>query len=128
MDSIKLERIREHYPGLTDEEIDKANQKIDYVLYDINTNEIMQYGGMDLLAFEQFQPPREGLEKMIVPLEDAWKLRGEFSDPSDGQHMFKVEPQNGVLKMKPEKQQMIEEVKLPNDIDIQELPVTPKSK
>lgn len=116
----KLEKLRPHYPDLTDEEILNAQQKIEYVLYDKNTGEIMQTGDMDMLAYERFVPHSLDLEKMIVEPDKVWRLRGEFVDhKGDGKHMFKVNAGN--LEAKPEHAVKIGERKLPRDKSDEEI-------
>lgn len=112
----EMARLRKHYPDLTDDEILKAQEKIEYVLYDKNTGEIVQTGDMDMLAYENFAPHSPDLEKMIVEPDKAWKLRGEFIDhKGDGKPLFKVT--SGALEAKPEHAGKIEERKLPRDKD-----------
>lgn len=109
-----IENLRVHYEGLTDEEILKAQEQVEYVLYDKNSGEITQAGNMDRLAFERFIPHNPDLEKIIVPPDHVWKLRGEFIDhDGGGKHMFKVEVSN--ITEKTEHKTKIEERKLPHD-------------
>lgn len=118
----KLGRLRHLYEDLSDEDIIKAQQKIEYVLYDKNTGEIVQTGDMDMLAFEQFIPQSPDLEKMIVEPEKVWRLRGEFIDhKGDGKHMFKV--QAGNLEAKAEHVDKIGELKLPRDKSDEEIEI-----
>lgn len=118
----KLKRLRPHYEDLTDNEILKAQEKIEYVLYDKSTGEIVQSGDMDMLAYEQFIPQSPALEKMIVEPEKVWRLRGEFIDhKGNGRHMFKVEAGN--IKAKPEHETKIDAMKLPRDKSDEEIEV-----
>ena len=95
----KTEMLRGLYEDLTDEEIEKAVEQVNYVLYDSATGEIIQTGNMDRLAYERFEPYREGLEKAIIPPGEEWMLRGEFIDHENTQKpMFKIEQGELVAK------------------------------
>ena len=109
----RLKQLRKHYPGMPDADIQKAGEKIEYVIYDKATNEIIQAGDMDMLAFEKhLTEPTEG--KMIIDNNSAWKLRGEFTD-IEGNRMFKVRGKS--LMQKPEHNKAIEARRMPQDKD-----------
>jgi len=111
---MEIERMRDLYQDLTDDEIEKAQEQINYVLCDSATGEIVQRGSMDRLAFERFELYREGLEKVIVPDGEEWMLRGEFVDYDGTQKpMFKVE--GGELVAKATHVDKITEMRMPRD-------------
>ncbi|HML96687.1 MAG TPA: hypothetical protein PKC29_14790 [Thermodesulfobacteriota bacterium] len=111
---MEIERMRDLYQDLTDDEIEKAQEQINYVLCDSATGEIVQTGSMDRLAFERFEPYREGMEKAIVPPGEEWMLRGEFVD-YDNTHrpMFKIE--EGSIVAKEAHVDKISEMRMPKD-------------
>lgn len=110
----KTEMLRGLYEDLTDEEIEKAVEQVNYVLYDSATGEIIQTGNMDRLAYERFEPYREGMEKAIVPPGEEWMLRGEFIDHENTQKpMFKIE--QGELVAKERHTDKINEMRRPKD-------------
>ena len=109
-----IEKLRIAYEDLSDEEIEKAQKQINYVLYNTQTGEIMQTGNMDLLAFERFEPFWENMEKVIVPPGEEWMLRGEFVDYEDTKKpMFKIE--EGELVAKNAHVDKISEMRMPRD-------------
>jgi len=108
-----MERLRELYEDLTDEEIEKAMQKVAYVLYDSVSGEIIQTGDTDLLAYERMEPYRENMAKTIIPKGEEWMLRGEFVDHAQGKHMIKVE--EGALVAKETHVEAITEMRMPRD-------------
>ncbi|MCA9810676.1 MAG: hypothetical protein KC473_10075 [Candidatus Dadabacteria bacterium] len=109
-----IERLRELYEDMTDEEIEKAIEHVDYVLFDNQTGEIIQTGNMDRLAYERFEPYREGLGKVIIPPGEKWMLRGEFVDHENGNKpMFKME--EGELVAKAAHVDKITEMRMPKD-------------
>lgn len=110
----KVEHLRELYEDMTDEEIEKAQEQINYVLYNTQTGEIMQTGNMDLLAFERFEPFWENVEKVIVPPDEEWMLRGEFTDYENTKKpMFKIE--DGKLVAKATHVEAITQMRMPRD-------------
>ena len=109
-----IERLRELYEDMTDEEIEKAIEHVNYALYDNQTGEIIQTGNMDRLAFERFEPYRERLEKVIISPGEKWMLRGEFVDHENGNiPMFKIE--EGELVAKNAHVDKITEMRMPKD-------------
>lgn len=110
----RTKKLKDSYEDLTYEEINKALEHVNYVLYDTTTGEVIQTGSMDLLAFERFEPYLEGMDKVIVPDGEEWMLRGEFVD-SDGTQkpMFKVE--DGGLVAKAAHVDKITEMRMPKD-------------
>lgn len=87
--------------------------KIDYILYEEQTGEIIQTGTMDPVAWENYLPNGEGLAKMAVTSAEVWKIRGEFVDPETARYMFRVA--GGELVAKEGYAERIEELKLPGD-------------
>lgn len=111
---MKIERLRAMYEDLTDEEIEKAIEQVNYVLYDSQTGEIVQSGNMDRLSYERFEPYREGLEKAIVPPGEEWMLRGEFIDHEETRKpMFKIE--EGAIVAKEAHVEKITDMRMPRD-------------
>lgn len=111
---MEAQKLRHLYEDLTDEEIEKATEQVNYVLYDIQTGEIIQTGNMDRLAFEAFEPYLENMEKAIVPPGEEWMLRGEFIDHEDTQKpMFRIE--DGALVAKEAHVDKIAEMRMPKD-------------
>jgi hypothetical protein len=111
---MKTERLRNLYEDFSDEEIEKACEMIHYVLFDGQTGEIIQTGNMDRLAFERFEPYREGMEKVIIPPGEEWMLRGEFIDHEDTKKpMFKI--QEGDLVAKEAHVEKITEMRMSRD-------------
>jgi hypothetical protein len=111
---MKIERLRGLYEDLTDEEIEKATEQVNYVFYDSQTGEIIQTGNMDRLAYESFEPYREGMEKVIIPLGEEWMLRGEFIDHEDTKGpMFKIE--EGAIVAKEAHVEAITDMRMPRD-------------
>ena len=108
-----MERLRELYEDFTDEQIEKAMQKVSYVLYDTETGEIIQTGDTDLLAYEAMEPYRENMAKAIIPKGEEWMLRGEFVDHAEGKHMFKIDDET--LAAKKEHVEKITEMRMPRD-------------
>lgn len=111
---MSIDRLRELYEDLTDEEIEKATEQVNYVLYIGNTGEIIQTGNMDRLAYENFEPYMEGMQKVIVPPGEEWMLRGEFTDHEETHvPMFKIE--DGALVAKEAHVDKITEMRMPKD-------------
>lgn len=111
---MKIERLRNLYEDLSDEEIEKALEQVNYILYDTTTGEIIQSGNMDRLAYERFEMYREGMEKAIVPPGEEWMLRGEFIDHEETHRlMFKVE--DGKLVAKATYVEKITDMRMPRD-------------
>ena len=110
----KIESLRDLYEDLTDEEIAKAIEQVNYVLYDSQTGEIIQSGNMDRLAFERFEPYMEGMEKAIIPPGEEWMLRGEFIDHEETKKpMFKIE--GGAIVAKEAHVEKITDMRMPRD-------------
>ena len=86
---MDIENLKKHYPGMNEEDIEKANTMIYYAIYDKSTGEIVQNGDMDLLSFDKFIPTKPTQGKVIIPSQHFWKLRGEFID-DEGKHMFRI--------------------------------------
>lgn len=104
----------EIYEDMTEEEIAKGKQKVSYVLYFAATGEVYQSGTTDMLSYEKMEPPREGLEKAIIPTGEEWMLRGEFVDHDDTQRpMFKIE--EGGLVAKEAHVEKITDMRMPRD-------------
>lgn len=104
----------EIYDDMTEEEIGKAKQKVSYVFYFAASGEIYQSGTTDLLSYERMEPPREGLEKAIIPKGEEWMLRGEFVDYDDTQKpMFKIE--EGAVVAKEAHVEKITGMRMPRD-------------
>ena len=111
---MDIERKRKLYEDLSDEEIVKAQEMINYVLYVGNTGEIIQTGNMDRLAYENFEPYLEGMEKAIIPPGEEWMLRGEFIDHEDTHKpMFKIE--EGAIVAKETHVEKIADMRMPRD-------------
>ena len=111
---MDIERKRDLYEDLTDAEIEKATEQVNYVLYIGNTGEIIQTGNMDRLAYENFEPYMEGMEKAIVPPGEEWMLRGEFVDHEDTKKpMFKIE--DGTIVAKEAHINKISAMRMPRD-------------
>ena len=105
--------MKDLYPDLTEEDIEKANTEVAVVIYDPDTGEILEQGYTDRLAAEAHQA-EAGRSKLIVDEIDRWKLRGEFIDHDDTKTpMFKIE--EGALVAKEAHVEKITGMRMPRD-------------